>query len=298
MTSPDLATHVKGKGRHYLSPKTGQHYPSVTNILDILAKPALLGWARKRTALTAIAHAGRFDSIDPDPDVDLDWLHGRIKSAKDARRRGKQHDYLPHAELYDLLWAACDTHREDTADLGTILHEAARSLADRDIPWPSDIPDDAMPVLDHFVEWVSEWGVEIVASEVTVISDTHRYAGTFDVLLRCAGFTFLADYKTGKGVWPEAALQLNALAGADYRADTEEPLPGLDGALVLHLTSEGVGVVPVSLHPRHMQAFLGLRAAWEFATGGGSDVALLNPVTDPARLKTYVDPFAGLEDAS
>src|SRR6266508_6414043 len=53
MTAPPLTVNVPGRGRHYEHPITKELFPSVTNVIGILDKPALVGWAARESARAA-----------------------------------------------------------------------------------------------------------------------------------------------------------------------------------------------------------------------------------------------------
>ena len=71
MTTPALAQNVKGKGRHYQHPKTGELVPSVTNIIGVLNKPALPRWAAKVVAEQAAAMKTSLPNLDDAEVVDM-----------------------------------------------------------------------------------------------------------------------------------------------------------------------------------------------------------------------------------
>jgi hypothetical protein len=79
----------------------------------------------------------------------------------------------------------------------------------------------------------------------------------------------LLDVKTGKRVYPEAALQLAAYAAADFlgRPDgTEQPLPAIEAGAVLHLRPGGYQLVPVPIGRAVLEAFLAALAVFRFTT--------------------------------
>src|SRR3990172_181392 len=78
--------------------------------------------------------------------------------------------------------------------------------------------------------------------EASVFNRTERYAGTLDAIATIGGRTLVIDVKSGKGVYPETALQLAAYRWAEFVGvpdGSEQPMPPTVGAAVLHLTDQG-----------------------------------------------------------
>src|SRR5690554_103495 len=94
MTEPALAFNVRGRGRHYRHPVTGEEVPSVTNVIGVLDKPALPRWAAKVVAEQAWLLRGTLDELGRDEAVDV--LKGAPwrKSTRAADRGTTIHDYL------------------------------------------------------------------------------------------------------------------------------------------------------------------------------------------------------------
>lgn len=184
MTTPALAQNVRGKGRHYAHPVTGNLLPSVTNVIGVINKPALVGWAAKEVAQKAwelrrsLAEMGEADA--------LQVLKGAPyrKSGRAAERGTTIHAYL-EARLNGLEPQVIDG-------------EAKRFQAGADA-------------------WLAEWQPEMVATELTVFGD--QYAGTGDLWCRRDGRMCIVDFKTSKAIYSEAALQIAALWGAHIDAD-------------------------------------------------------------------------------
>ena len=94
MTTPALAQNVRGKGRHYSNPQTGDMVPSVTNVISILDKPALPRWAAKMVA--EAAYRMRHSLAEMEQNEAVDMLKGSpwSKSKRAADRGTDIHGYL------------------------------------------------------------------------------------------------------------------------------------------------------------------------------------------------------------
>jgi hypothetical protein len=111
----------------------------------------------------------------------------------------------------------------------------------------------------------------------------HGYAGTLDAIVRIAGETWLLDYKTSKGVYPETALQLAAYANADFIGRPGDPIrygiPVIEQYGVVHIRPEGAELVPMDVGGA-FEAFLAAKRLtdWRSADVVGRPVgpALLN----------------------
>jgi hypothetical protein len=135
---------------------------------------------------------------------------------------------------------------------------------------------------------------DIKAAETKVYHrDTpgYLYAGTMDMLAEINGEMSIIDIKTGKSVWPEACLQINAYAHADFLvadphhpgakqitqkngkrwyewhgpAKDEYPMPEVKSGYVLHLTDDGWELHRCPISAELQSIFLGLFEidAWE-----------------------------------
>jgi len=61
-----------------------------------------------------------------------------------------------------------------------------------------------------FIDWRNEVKPEVIATETTIFSEIHGYAGTVDFVCRIDGVPYVIDFKTSKQVWKEYELQISA----------------------------------------------------------------------------------------
>jgi hypothetical protein len=148
--------------------------------------------------------------------------------------------------------------RDGTAAiLGSSIHSMIERII-KGLPCREPSAEEA-PYIKAFMAFVNKRKPKFIESEATVFSREHGYAGTMDAMMEIDGNVYVVDTKTGKGVWPEAALQLAAYRHADFfgRPDgTEDPIPTCSGGLVLHLRPQGHQVVPVDTGPEVFDTFL------------------------------------------
>jgi hypothetical protein len=114
---------------------------------------------------------------------------------------------------------------------------------------------------------VQKYKPEFIASEFTVWSDKHGYAGTGDWAARIGGALVLADTKTGKKAYPEVGMQLAAIANADFiLADdgTETPIPKYERFAVAHVRPRSASLIPVERIDQCFETFLGLKTVFDF----------------------------------
>lgn len=224
MTNPKLARSTS-TGRVYTHPLTGETVPSVTTVIGVLNKPALVPWAAKMAAEYA----------------DKQWA---VLSE------------LSSVERIDLIKRAHSRRSGSAADLGTAVHDAVDAwCTDRPMPsWAEGVA----PFMDQFVDFLEQRKPTFLRNEITVWNRTEGYAGTFDWIADINGKTTLGDTKTGSGVYGEVALQLTALARAEFILHpdgTEEPLPAIDLMGVLHLRPKSWALVPVECSDASWDAF-------------------------------------------
>jgi hypothetical protein len=229
----------------------GTEYPSVTTILKVLDKSGgLVPWAAKMAATAAVnLHMdGSLTSLIAESGKD-----GAIKACADRT-----------------TW-----ERDEAAKIGTRIHDMADAfVSGRETP---DMGDDIRKRVEAYAEWWNGSGWRLRLSEAFVVHPTAKYAGTFDLLAYDEdGKTVMADIKTGKAVYHEAALQLAAYAMAPLVArplDTQTyPMPTVDRHCVIHVTSSGVKLIDVKVGGREELAFLAAcdLAAWKRTNKGRS----------------------------
>ena len=139
------------------------------------------------------------------------------------------------------------SYRAAAAVCGTTHKTVRRVVERRTGKTPEQVPAEVAPRLRQYLAWKAASRAEIVASEFQVFSTTYGYAGSCDALVRFAdGSLWIVDYKTGKGIYAEHALQLMAytmptVVGADDMVDEAltELLHQVTGMAVLHLSDEG-----------------------------------------------------------
>lgn len=167
---------VFNEGRHMYT-WAGEKVPGVTTVLGRVAKPFLIQWSADMAAehfLKAVK-SGR---------ADFDAIHA------DAR--------VAHAKK-----------RDASGDSGTNIHDYAECHF-KGLTLPELKTDEAKRGVEAFHKWYDSHKIEILASERTLFSQTHYYAGTCDFVAKIDGKHVVGDFKTGKRIYDEARLQTAA----------------------------------------------------------------------------------------
>lgn len=226
--SPGInAQRRSSSGLYY---RNGIGHVSVTTILSALAKPALVNWAAKEVAEFAVAN----------------W-DGAIAGLMASGQK---------AAATDLLKGAPWRNRDAAAARGTAVHKHVEDILNG---FEVDVPESIAPQVDAYLAFHRDFAPVVEHSEVTVFHYTYGYAGTLDLIARIGDERWLIDFKAGKGVYPEFALQVNAYAFGEVIADGDADLamPTIDRAGILHLQKSGrYDLVPVTLSDRVFSSFL------------------------------------------
>ena len=214
----------------------GADFPSVTSVLGTaIAKPGLIPWAA-RVAAEAAAEA------------------------------------MAGGAVYDVAVAAgCrapNAGRDAGGARGTDVHRVLHHLA-LSLPLPTTGAA-AEPYVESLMEWWGDHEPEPLVAEATVLSRTHRYAGTLDAIWSLGGRTVLVDAKTGSGRYPEESLQLAAYRNAEVIClpdGTEEPMPQVDACCILAIAPDGCELVDVEAGDEEWAAFRAalILAQWTWA---------------------------------
>jgi hypothetical protein len=248
----------------------GRDLPSVTTLRRMAGLPyGLAAWQLSKVVERATAEA--------------ETLNAMLNRPKRPREHADKIDNKRRGEAGKWLRAAATEERDASSALGTAVHDAAsQGLTPDTLPDPYvfmkdgekvSIPAaDIAPRLGWYRDWLHASGVEIVASEFQVANLTVGYAGSCDLMVRFpTGAQWIVDLKTGKGTYPEHALQVLAYRNAevvfsDDRVDDRltAELHRTSGLAVLHLADDGWTFSAFRDTPDLWDAFLGLHrfAMW------------------------------------
>lgn len=267
--------------RWYIHPKTGERFISVTTVLGNISKFGLPDWSARLAAEAA------FDR--------LPWL---IRCSRTAACNATGDDACGQCRACATAWLA-NRHnevRDEAADKGTRVHEAAEQIAL--FGEGATVDEDIAPFVEQYRAWLDMYKPVYEATEIQVISRKWGYAGTLDGILRfpkdaplpkslhhLRDVPTLADTKSGKHVGLTAAWQVVAYARADavLLPDGEElPMPQVGGGLILHVRPDKVQMREVHLTDANHAAFVHtLRMTEALSAGLGS--GLSRPVTLPPK---------------
>jgi hypothetical protein len=221
--------------RRYRNPNrhdNGYVYRSVTNVTGALPKPALVNWAARVTAETAVEQLAAWREM---PAMDaIEWL-------KAAPNRG----------------------RDRAAARGTTVH----AVIDNMVQGKSyEVEQLVEPWVASAMKFYHEARPRPERTETSVYDERTLCAGTFDFLGRLDAAPelgrVLIDWKTSKGVYADMAVQLvgGYLYGSEYILDDDaneiewhEP----DSALIVHFSPDGYSIRPVPKDRTLRRAFLG-----------------------------------------
>jgi ATP-dependent exoDNAse (exonuclease V) beta subunit len=204
----------------------GALYPSVTSILQVIAKPDLVRWAR-RTTIEA------------------------IRQALDGKGGPYSREFLE--AVLERAAQEPERVRDAAAGKGSSAHEAV-SLALAGEPYDETYA----PQVQAALAFLQDQGLKVLATETVVASKAHGFAGTADLLAERDGALVLADWKSGSGVWPEYALQLGA-----YSLAIQEMMGHpIEHAYVVQLREGGYQAHRVNLEAAR-PAFLSALALWQ-----------------------------------
>ena len=189
----------------------GVELPSVTTVLDVIAKPGLGPWYAKEerryfetAMLEVLSRPGARD-----PEYVLSAVVEAVSGVK-----------------------AADREKQRAATIGTAAHAGIewhlrRTLGEDPGPEPR-LPDAAAWAVESWKEWAASVALEPLAIERTVYCLDCGYAGTLDLYARVRGVPTILDWKTGRAIYPEAFLQNVAYRHAARRLE----MPSAEGLIV------------------------------------------------------------------
>lgn len=174
----------------YYTASNGKQYPSVTTVLSVLDKPALIPWAIN------MCIDGAVNSLTP------------------------RQKYTP-TDVRKAMVAAKWSYKaksEEACNIGTSVHDITEYFfkhgALPEIDWEAN--DEIRRSVMSFMDWGLAHEMEVVSLEVPI--EGPGYAGRLDAVIRLDGVVTLVDYKTSKGFYDTYPMQLAAYTYA-YNLD-------------------------------------------------------------------------------
>lgn len=230
--TPPIRRQNTARGHKYVD-DDGRRVPGVTTVIgDGVPKPALINWAANSTAEYAVDNWERLGQLAPS--ARLKELQGARYAVKDA-----------------------------AANKGTAVHTIAEKLIGGQAV---EVPEELAGYAEAYARFLDEFDVEPIHVEFTVISYTHGYAGTGDLIAslrlpsgqRVVG---LGDVKTNRsGIFGETALQLAGYRFADVLIPAgetaEQPMPEVDGCFGIHVRPDGYSLLPITADEEQHRQFL------------------------------------------
>ena len=263
MSEPGGRRNVTGLGRAYPDPETGKLYFSVTNFLGVIAKDALVPWAAKMERLACLAaSSAAFEEVG----VDINCTPAEFSKIVEANL-GKQ-----RAHVREL---------EKAGDIGTETHNRIEWTLRKQMGHivaaePPTISEPAMIAFRSWETWASEANFKPLYVEQVVISREHEYGGAIDYVAEGTlpetgpdPAMFILDWKTGKGLYPEARLQNAAYRHAYIEmghGPVDKPLHGLLVKLPKKASDPGFQtlLLPEAEQEENFQAFLAVQRLWRW----------------------------------
>jgi len=189
----------------------GVDYPSVTQILDILDKPALKQWA---------------------VNMACNYIKDNVKSG--------DFDATEIKDLADQAKKEWKNLSQEAMSIGSEVH----SLIEKYIKDGRDAVGEMRPEVENaflaFLDWEKENIDKWLASEMTVYDPTIGYAGTLDAIAKMKknvtfnGLIYVLDFKASKGFYDGYGMQLSGYRGAVQR----ELDYSIDGQGIVRLDKE------------------------------------------------------------
>lgn len=168
------------------------HCPSVTTILNVLNKPALVEWG-VRCACDHIEDG--LNDIFASDSYAIDDLFKLVYEARQAHNRIKQ----------------------EAADIGTEAHDWLsqywKAKLDLEPPPNALEPGQVYNCITAVMAWVKLHEVKPLVIERPLYSRKLKITGTADFIGWVDGEMTVLDYKSTKQIWPEVALQMAPYAG-------------------------------------------------------------------------------------
>jgi hypothetical protein len=117
---------------------------------------------------------------------------------------------------------------EAAASAGTLVHEAAAAWLHGqpfEFSGPADVVMKAKRGYSAFLEWADQTKLKVLEAERSLVSERHRYGGTFDLVL-IGQKRVMTEIKTSASIYPEHLLQVRGYGGLWEEHYPDQPIQG------------------------------------------------------------------------
>lgn len=182
----------------------------VTSLLNVIAKPALIGWAGKQEGLAY--EAALRETILAQPKM-LAMLPAELLNTMAGCDKWMG-EFLDAVRERKGKMKAAEKKQVEASDIGTACHLWiewwARKELGQKVREPQVNGTTAM-LRDAFIEWADRAEFRPLYVEEKVWSIEHRWAGSLDLAGTIGGEDFtVIDIKSSSGIWPEQKMQVAA----------------------------------------------------------------------------------------
>lgn len=202
-----------GSGHRFYEIEPGLQFPSVTTILEIIGKPALINWAAKVERELVLQCSA--DLYQDAPLATRMSRTGWITTMQSRLTNEKAHKRL----------------LTKAGNIGTQIHKLVEWSLKAELcmeagPSPQIGPE-AQAAYNEWLKWRKDVKLKPLFIEHKVYSRTHGYAGTLDLFAEVEGKPTVFDWKSGKAVYAEAHLQNAAYRHAWREMGHGDPVQGI-----------------------------------------------------------------------
>ena len=107
--------------------------------------------------------------------------------------------------------------RDEAAEAGTLAHNLIEASIHGEDPVAictahpiAETREKAWNAFQQYRQWAAQTGIEMVATEMPLVSEAYQFGGTPDAIGRINGELVLVDWKTSNGVYQDYLIQLAA----------------------------------------------------------------------------------------
>lgn len=203
----EVTLSFDGFRHRYVWEEENEEIISVTKVISVINKPALINWASNMA---------------------IDYVSSQIEP-------GVAYDEIQLATIFDKGRKAHYDRKVEAGNIGTLLHKWVENYIRGENPGMPVNPELKESVL-KFLIWVKKHKVKFLLSEQVIFSKQYKYSGTTDFICTIDDKMYIGDLKTSNGIYPEMFIQTSAYRNARSEEFPEEKY---SGQLIVRVGKDG-----------------------------------------------------------